>query len=109
MLSVEAAREIADEWRPRFIDEVAFETSWRRFYEMVGDPGADRLITWLAKDQAKDAVMHAGIVKEPLLPVRQQFDLSDCSHCGGKGWFRKELPVGHPEFGKAHRCPDCNR
>ena len=27
-----------------------------------------------------------------------------CSHCGGGGFVRKELPLGHPEFGRALPC-----
>ena len=109
MLSVEQARCIATEWRPKFVDEANFETSWQRFFELVGDPTPDRLQTWLAKDQAKDAVKSAGIVKEPILPTHSRYDLGDCSHCGGKWFVRKDVPVGHPDFGKAFPCPDCNR
>src|SRR5215471_11788288 len=38
---------------------------------MVGDPTAEKLHNWLAKDQAKDEIKHAGIVREPTLPTRQ--------------------------------------
>ncbi len=30
----------------------------------------------------------------------------DCSICGGSGWLRPNLPVGHPEFGKLLMCPN---
>ncbi|MCB0216887.1 MAG: ATP-binding protein [Chloroflexi bacterium] len=30
----------------------------------------------------------------------------DCPRCGGLGWLRRELPIGHPEFGRALAC-DC--
>jgi hypothetical protein len=91
MLTVEQARRIADHWRPQFCEEVSFEQSWSRFFSMVGDPTADKLETWLAKDQAKDAVIHAGIVREPLLPTSQDLDSriydvllgGTCPHCGG--------------------------
>ncbi len=32
----------------------------------------------------------------------------DCPLCGGLGYLRQDLPVGHPEFGKAIIC-DCRR
>jgi hypothetical protein len=108
-LSVDEARDIAARWRPQFQDEANFEVSWSRFFEMVGDPDPSRLNFWLAKDQAKDAVKNAGIVKEPLLPVRQDLPelVDDCTTCHGKRYVRRELSVGHPDFGKAIRCPHC--
>lgn len=30
---------------------------------------------------------------------------SDCSVCGGVGYIRYEVPLGHPKFGKLERCP----
>ncbi len=30
--------------------------------------------------------------------------MSDCAICGGTGWLRRDLPVGHPGFGKAIPC-----
>jgi DNA replication protein DnaC len=30
-----------------------------------------------------------------------------CSTCRGGGWLRREVPVGHPEFGVALPCPAC--
>jgi hypothetical protein len=119
MLTVDEARTIAAEWRPQFAEEASFDESWSRFFSMVGDPSPDRLVAWLSKDQAKDAVKHAGIVKEPLLPTRSTFTatLGDCPHCGGDfnacpschglGYVRRELDIGHPDFGKAIRCPRC--
>lgn len=29
----------------------------------------------------------------------------DCPHCGGLGYLRADLPVGHPDFGKVEICP----
>ena len=83
MLTTDEAHDIARAWRDRFTDEQAFETSWSRFFDMVGDPTRQKLEAWLAKDQAKDEIRHAGIVKEPLLPTRSRHQLSDCHHCGG--------------------------
>jgi len=71
MLSADQARAIANQWRPRFADEASFDQSWLRFFDMVGDPTAEKLHTWLAKDQAKDEIKHAGIVREPVLPTQQ--------------------------------------
>lgn len=31
-----------------------------------------------------------------------------CRTCGGLGWVGYERPIGHPEFGKAFRCEDCD-
>ncbi len=30
----------------------------------------------------------------------------NCARCGGVGWLRHDVPVGHPDFGKAFPC-DC--
>jgi hypothetical protein len=111
MLSVDQARAIANQWRPQFVDEASFEQSWARFFELVGDPTAAKLHTWLAKDQAKDAVRHAGIVREPAVPQRQRFvigDEADCMVCKGKRYVRRDVDIDHPHFGKALRCPACN-
>ena len=110
MITADEAREIARQWRDQFTDIQAFETSWSRFFDMVGDPTVSKLEGWLAKDLAKDEIRHAGIVKEPLLPTRQQFvigDESDCPVCRGKRYVRHELDIGHPDFGKAFACPRC--
>ena len=32
-----------------------------------------------------------------------------CPTCRGRGWLRRDLPVGDPEFGQAMPCPDCSR
>ncbi|MEI7847150.1 MAG: hypothetical protein WCK35_15230, partial [Chloroflexota bacterium] len=31
-----------------------------------------------------------------------------CPICGGLGYLRRDLPLGHPEFGKVSIC-DCRR
>ena len=31
-----------------------------------------------------------------------------CDTCGGRGWFTRDVPVGHPEFGAVAPC-DCQR
>lgn len=109
MLSVETAREIAEQWRPRFIDESSFETSWNRFYEMTGDPTAEKLHTWLGKDQAKDAVRHAGIVREPVLPVQQDYDLSakQVRDYIASGDLHNWEGIEEPEYNHVSRCPRC--
>ena len=109
MLNVDEARAAASRWREKFVDQAAFDASWTRYFETATVPDLGRLESWLAKDLAKDEVLHAGIVKEPLLPTSSRYDLGDCSHCGGKWFVRKEVPIGHPDFGKAFPCPGCNR
>ncbi len=32
----------------------------------------------------------------------------NCPHCGGLGYLRRELPVGHPDFGRLEIC-ECRR
>lgn len=108
MLSVAEAQAIASVWRPQFTDEAAFEVSWTRFFEMVGDPTRQRLESWLTQDLAKDAVKNAGIIREPILPSPSHFALGDCMQCGGKWFVRKDVPIGHCDFGKAFPCPACN-
>lgn len=29
-----------------------------------------------------------------------------CPVCGGSGWFRQDVPVGHKDFGKLFQCPN---
>ena len=43
----------------------------------------------------------------PSHPSASQFgDCSpDCPVCGGVGYIRYEVPLGHPKFGKLERCP----
>jgi hypothetical protein len=107
MLTVADARVIANEWRARFVDESAFEASWQRYFETATVPDETRLEAWLRKDLAKDQIVHAGIVKEPLLPVMSRFELSECVQCDGKRYVRLNVPISHPQFGKAQPCPEC--
>jgi hypothetical protein len=110
MLTVDDAKSIAAYWRAQFVDPEAFELSWTRYFETATVPDVVRLEAWLTKDLAKDQVIHAGIVKEPLLPTRQQFaigDAADCTVCRGKRYVRRELEIDHPDFGKALPCPQC--
>ena len=108
-LSVDWAQEVAAEWRPKFADEARFEASYFKYWDTATVPDAGRLAAWLANDLAKDQVLAQMPRHDPLLPVRSAFDLGDCYHCGGKWFVRKEVPVGHSDFGKAFPCPDCNR
>lgn len=32
---------------------------------------------------------------------------TSCEACGGNGFYRRDVPVGHPDFGKAFRCAAC--
>ena len=109
MISVAEAKSLAAEWRERFQDQAAFEVSWSRYFEMVGDLRPDSLEQWLAKDAAKDAAKHVGIVSEPLLPVRQNLDVneSSCRVCRGKHFVRHDVDIDHTDFGKVFPCPRC--
>ena len=31
-------------------------------------------------------------------------DVEACPTCGGQGWVRRDVPVGHPDFGRAFPC-----
>lgn len=33
----------------------------------------------------------------------------NCPHCGGLGYLRSDLPVGHPDFGRLQVCPCRNK
>jgi hypothetical protein len=123
MLTVDQALNLANKWRPRFDDPANFETSWQRYMDLVKDQSPAGLEQWLETDQQRDAVRSAGIVKEPALPTRSRFDLrvplrecprcsgdlDACSACHGLGYVRRELDIGHPDFGKAISCPRCHR
>jgi hypothetical protein len=109
MLTASEARELARQWRERFIDESAFDLSWSKYFETATVPDQTRLEAWLAKDLAKDEIKHAGIVKEPLYPTRSGHQLSDCLHCGGLRYVRRDVTIDHPDFGKAFPCPACSR
>lgn len=41
------------------------------------------------------------VVSQPGAPCS-----ADCPHCGGVGWLRSDLPVGHPQFGRLIPCPN---
>ena len=43
--------------------------------------------------EAGDAPRNAGLAGDP-----------DCPHCGGLGYLRADVPLGHPEFGKLQIC-----
>ena len=45
-------------------------------------------------------------VNAPASESDAQICKPDCKTCGGCGYFRYDVPVGHPEFGKLHRCPE---
>lgn len=35
--------------------------------------------------------------------------LADCENCHDTGFVRRNLPLGHPDFGMAVACPECGR
>ncbi len=36
--------------------------------------------------------------------AEEETSSDDCAVCGGKGWIRQDVPVGHPDFGRAIPC-----
>ena len=114
MLSVDDARRVAADWRPRFTDETEFELSWSRYMDSATVPDISRLEAWLAKDLAKSEVSAPASLAEPLLPVRQTLP-DGCYHCHGFGYVRdlswspdpSVCGPSHPAFGRAIRCPAC--
>ena len=37
-------------------------------------------------------------------PLIDQTEADVCSDCRGSGWVRKDVPIGHPDFGEAFPC-----
>ena len=37
-------------------------------------------------------------------PARATLGDPNCPHCGGIGYLRKDVPVGHPDFGEVFVC-----
>jgi hypothetical protein len=108
LMSVDEARALGDELRSQFSSPDAFETSWRRCFEKLKTPSAESAKRWLLEDLKADGVMSAGLPpREPLLPVRQSYDLSECRHCAGLRYVRADVPVGHRDFGRAIPCQFC--
>jgi DNA replication protein DnaC len=61
-----------------------------------------------AKHIAKAAVeLNMAQSETQIRPVSSQSGdcLPDCPVCGGVGYIRHEVPLGHPKFGKLERCP----
>lgn len=108
MLTPQEMRSITQQWQPQFHSEENFEKSVARFLELVGDPTAEKLHNWLAKDQAKDELLHTAAPREPILPTSSRYHQTDCRHCGGKAYVRVDVPISDARFGKAFACPDCN-
>lgn len=61
-------------------------------------------LTQKLQQQIKDFVPPAG----GEAPERHHAESNDCQICGGLGWLRQDLPLGHPDFGKLFAC-DCSR
>lgn len=32
---------------------------------------------------------------------------TSCTLCGGSGWYQRDVPLSHPDFGRALRCASC--
>lgn len=108
MLTEDEAQQAAEFWRAKFQIEANFERSWHKFFEMVGKPTPGGLEAWLLNDQLRDAAEAKGVRKEPLLPVQSTYAPNDCARCSGRQYLRRDVPIGHPDFGRALACPDCN-
>ena len=113
MLTTDDARQLATKWQPRFSDPQAYVTSVERYLERV--PGATRSVDglerWLATDADQEqvrATLLATDARPESPPQHLPALVDDCATCRGKRWVRRDLPVGHPEFGKALVCPSCN-
>ena len=45
------------------------------------------------------------VVRAPAPPSKGDCS-PDCPECGGAGYVRYDVPVGHPKFGRLERCPN---
>lgn len=108
MISREEAQEIASEWRKRFDDDESFERSWGNYWDTATVPDAGRLQDWLSKDLGRAEARAVGLTKGPLVPKPSTYELGTCDGCNGKGYCRRDVPVGHKDFGKAFPCIYCN-
>ncbi len=62
-------------------------------------PSQDATATWSAAEG------HQGpALSEAEGPALSQAEGPACPHCGGAGFVRKNVPFGHPDFGKAFPC-----
>ena len=61
----------------------------KRLQQQISSGAADYPAEWLAAEAEEDA--------EPGCPV-----------CGGRGWVRRDVPLKHPDFGRAFPCT-CQR
>jgi hypothetical protein len=109
VLTTDEARAIANEWRSKFSDPENYRRSIERYSEIVKvNQTAEGLTMWLATDLQRDQVGAALDPQEPVIPTLSRFDLNGCYHCYGRGYVRFDLPITHPEFGKAKLCPACH-
>lgn len=104
MLTPEQMRQVTLQWQPQFHNPENFEKSITRFLELTGDPTAEKAHNWLAKDQAKDELLHTAAPREPSVPVLSRYDLNGCYHCYGRGWVRIDSDI--PQ--QPQRCPACH-
>jgi hypothetical protein len=108
LITLDEAAEIRDELLPLFSSVEAYEASMRHFREKFPRPTASQFRRWMLEDLEVDRAMRGATpAGDSLLPVRQNFDLSDCRHCGGYRFLRADVPVEHPDFGRAIRCEFC--
>ena len=51
-----------------------------------------------------ETTRHSSLDGPPSEPPEDTVDREECSTCGNKGWYSLDVPVGHPEFGRAVTC-----
>ena len=114
MLTLDQARDIAARWRSQFADAEAYTTSVERYLERIAAPARspEGLERWLREDAEQEDVRgalleHVHATGENL-PQDLPDIVDDCTVCRGKRLVRRDLPVGHAEFGKLLVCPSCN-
>lgn len=112
MLTSTQAQQIVERWKDKFPSAEAVMTSYDRYEARIPAPNRspDSFERWLSEDADQQHVRAAVMSKldpsagpSQALPVM----LDDCAVCHGKRMVRRDLPIGHPEFGKALRCPAC--
>lgn len=110
MLTKDEAQEIGKEYKARFANVDAFVRSVQRWQMEGGADSAAGLRRWLERDLRRDQAAHGAlsvVPREPDVPMPNGVELSDCWHCQGRGFIRRDFEPSHPDFGQALTCPAC--
>lgn len=80
------------------------------FPRLVSRLGDDRVTTLLPLYGDDYRTLPSRPVVRPLRvpPLPTVDTTATCEACGGSGFRRVNLPVGHRDFGRVWTCPDCN-